>query len=142
MNNCLLTCPTGTYSIIINSSKLCQSCSISCLSCTSDLNCISCASGTYLLYVNSSNSSSVNQNQAICVSSCPLSTYLDNSQCINCLSPCNQCSLSNGQVLCITCVSNYYLFNGKCLIACPNGYYHSSSNQNCITCFSQCLTCN
>lgn len=101
-----------------------------------------CASGTFLLTVNTSANSIVSQNTSTCVLSCPLTAYSDNGQCINCLSPCNQCTLNSGQTLCITCIAGYYLFNGNCLLSCPSGYYQSASSLTCVQCQPSCLTCN
>jgi proprotein convertase subtilisin/kexin type 5 len=139
---CLSNCPSGTYSIISNGVNSCQVCTSSCLSCVSNTSCSNCAPGTLLIYLNTSTSSSVTQNTSMCVASCPLATYPDNGQCLSCPSPCNQCSLNNGQILCLTCVSGYYLLNGKCSTTCPSGYYQSASTQTCIACLSNCLTCN
>jgi proprotein convertase subtilisin/kexin type 5 len=134
-------CPSGTYSVSVNGINSCQSCTINCLSCVSNTSCSNCASGTFLLSVNTSAVSSVNQTTSTCVISCPLTTYIDNGQCLTCPSPCSQCSLNNGQILCATCMSGYYLLNGKCLTTCPSGYYQSALTLSCVICMSNCLTC-
>lgn len=140
-NTCLANCPYGTYSLEINGINTCQPCSTSCLSCVSSTSCLNCASGTFLLTVNTSTVSNANQNETTCVSLCPLSTYMDNGQCLSCKSPCNQCSLINGQILCVTCAAGFYYLNGNCLATCPSGYYQSVASLSCVPCLSFCLTC-
>ncbi len=67
-------CSLGFYNY--SSSGVCIACSYPCLSCVaSDYSCTSCQAG-YIL---------VNSN---CLTECPEYTYLDGSECKNCVGPC------------------------------------------------------
>ena len=55
-----------------------------------------------------------------------------------CLSPCATC-LSLTATSCLSCTSNYILFNGSCLSTCPSAYY--LSNSVCLPCPATCLSC-
>jgi hypothetical protein len=105
-STCLSTCPFGTY--INATSQVCTSCPSGCTQCTlypSGLVCFSCSAGLSLI----NNSCSL----------CPASTHVVvGVNCLPCLSPCATCSALSSSG-CITCISNYYLFNGMCLKVCP-----------------------
>lgn len=71
---CVSVCSLGFYNY--SSSGVCIACSYPCLSCVaSDYSCTSCQAG-YIL---------VNSN---CLTECPEYTYLDGSECKNCVGPC------------------------------------------------------
>ena len=49
------------------------------------------------------------------------------------------CSSSSS---CLSCVSNYYLYNGQCLTSCSASYYADNSTNQCLSCdMTICLTC-
>jgi hypothetical protein len=58
--------------------------------------------------------------------------------CSACIPPCGSC-LNDNQ--CITC-STGFLYNMKCLLECPSGYYAALASSRCEVCdLSVCLTC-
>lgn len=102
-------------------------CTLPCRGCSSSqpASCTSCYSNAALVQgqIYLSNSS--------CVSVCGLQLYLSNStnSCSSCVAPCATCQSSS---YCYTCITNYYLYNGSCLLTCPFGYY--GFNGLCLAC--------
>ncbi|CAK69158.1 unnamed protein product (macronuclear) [Paramecium tetraurelia] len=101
----------------------CIQCPMPCLSCTSQLDCLSCSS-TYTL---SKLGCTCKQNQ-----------YEQSNQCYDCPIECNQCL---SQTYCIECLisNNRQLQNGQCI--CIDGYYPIISNPQCLLCHQFCKTC-
>jgi len=128
---CLSTCPITTYPSI--ASHLCIPCSLNCLTCLSAVVCLSCLSNTYYFANNQS-----------CLSACPIGYYIAlNSSCLACPLECRQCVLRNSVLVCSSCQTGLYLFNGNCTSNCP------TSTKNyvilppyCLPCLDGCLTCN
>ena len=57
------------------------------------------------------------------------------SKCDTSCKTCNGPSINN----CLTCNSDNYLLDGKCLSNCPDGF--TSINYKCLKCHKNCLTC-
>lgn len=139
----LTSCSFCVPGYFLNSSSVCQSCTSSCVSCTS-LGCLFCQPG----YI-------VNQN----------------FECqITCLNPCASCQLTN-PLACTSCIAGYVFSNGTCspdtscnananCQVCPFGFSWVNANiagtvsQTCLACntssncarcsvsnTSQCLSC-
>ena len=137
-NQCLATCPIGTYADI---SKLCQNCNNMCYTCNGGLatNCLTCnTTGTNKYFMNGNKT---------CTSACPTNGYYADASytCQSCDSTCYTC---NGTTInnCLTCniTGTYkYFMNGNktCMSACPTGYYADAS-YICQSCDSTCYTCN
>ena len=136
------TCPSGTF--LNFSATACQSCNISCLTCSlSAISCQSCNSALFRTW----NSATF---------TCPCNSgYFDSGAalCQLCTLPCLTCN--GGTVLnCTSCISGYtligssctipptcsaFVFQGSCVATCPNTTY--VSGMSCLTCINNCLTC-
>ncbi|CAD8188635.1 unnamed protein product [Paramecium pentaurelia] len=106
-----------------NDSYRCLDCPISCLTCTSKIDCQTCKS-TYI------------QTKLGCI--CKLNQYEDSNQCQDCPIECNQCL---NQTNCLECLSTNYrqLKNQQCI--CIDGYYPIQLNPKCERCHQFCKTC-
>lgn len=125
--SCQATCSVGLY--YDSGTAQCQLCSTkydgSCLTCDSS-QCFRCQSGKLL--------SSDGQS---CSSTCPTSTYLYNSQCLNCPQHCLTCTSST---TCTQCINSTYIFyNNLCYSSCP--LTTQPFNNTCRLCDSKCLVC-
>jgi proprotein convertase subtilisin/kexin type 5 len=127
-NNCVYTCPTFTYSN--NIIFVCSACVNPCVTCTSQVQCLSCNSTTNLY-------------QTSCLSTCPTGYTSIAQVCVACLSPCASCSTS--QSTCLSCLStsNLFLTGTSCVVAanCPTSTYANLTNNVCTLCVPPCLTC-
>ena len=123
---CSPNCPSGFYLVGFN----CIACPNYCRTCVSQFNCTSC---------NITNSSSLflftNRTISTCISFCPTAHYMENGQCLRCLSTCSVClSAAN----CSQCLLGFALVNNICvnptnITICPT---------NCQNCHGlNCLTC-
>ncbi|CAD8097703.1 unnamed protein product [Paramecium sonneborni] len=101
----------------------CFDCPISCLTCTSKIDCQKCQS-TYT--------------QTILGCVCKQNQYEDSNQCLDCPIECNQCQSSNNCIECLI-TNNRYLKNQQCI--CIDGYYSILSNPQCKKCHQFCKTC-
>jgi proprotein convertase subtilisin/kexin type 5 len=161
-STCLLVCPQGFFASIID--QTCKKCMFGCAVCTNFSQCQQCNTNftlsstsvcintivcsvsqcqicstnnscaqcilPYNLYFNSSGNSS-------CVLTCPLMTYQNNQfTCVPCSSNCISCTNVN----CLTCSSNYYLYQGNCVSQCPIGFQAQNSSKKCLP--SPCLYSN
>lgn len=75
-NRCIISCPAAYASVSTFSSTTCKQCPINCATCSysstdQSINCTTCAANYYLV-------------NAQCYSSCPISTYISNTNCISC----------------------------------------------------------
>jgi proprotein convertase subtilisin/kexin type 5 len=120
---CLTACPSG----YLPSGSTCLPCASQCAECsTSSSNCTVCKSASYPV--------------PACVSqNCTGSQYQDISgNCLSCYAACSAC-FGGSSYECTSCSSGYFLLNGQCLSACPEGYVASGSA--CTLCPSHCLNC-
>ncbi|CAD8198174.1 unnamed protein product [Paramecium octaurelia] len=115
------TCLTNQYETI-GLPKTCQNCSSPCLTCSSNVNCISCISGL---------------NRHISGSSCICDDgYYDNAGvCTLCSLPCTKCTSST---VCTECNQISYQVLSDC--HCMDTYYMDGSF-DCQSCNSPCLNC-
>ena len=136
LNNglCVKNCPDG-YSPF---ASVCAPCSVTdCKTCSAKQDeCDNCK--TTLLY------------NKKCFPVCPRTTYADSTltKCIDCNSRCDVCK---DQFTCITCKSEFNLFDGRCVDKCSNGKVDINgicipcADQNCKTCLRDtniCIECN
>ncbi|CAD8204792.1 unnamed protein product [Paramecium pentaurelia] len=101
----------------------CLDCSSSCLSCTSQLHCLTCQTS----YI---------QTKEGCV--CKINQYEYQNQCYDCPIECNQCLSATYCIECLI-INNRRLLNGQCV--CIDGYYPIIDNQICLICHKFCETC-
>lgn len=110
-----------------------------CATCYDNSSCISCYSG-YKLYGGKCVSNCGNE------SSYSYYTTSGDEACVPCNNNSN-CSKCIGYNQCLTCISNFYLFeDGSCKSTCPtqNGYYIATVSliKMCYSCWdSSCLIC-
>ena len=134
--SCSASCPDGYYPVG-SPTWQCKQCHqgsfspYSCATCNAggDNNCQSCNPGSYL-------------HNGQCIYPCPGGYYADISskKCLKChesdSSPytCKTCTGgANNQ--CTSCITSYYLYQGKCLSICDPGYWEDP-NSNCQPCWS------
>ncbi|CAD8101297.1 unnamed protein product [Paramecium primaurelia] len=101
----------------------CINCPSQCLTCKSQIDCITCKS-TYIL------------TKLGCV--CEKNQYEFENQCVSCPQQCEQCL---NQSFCLQCSITKFraLLNGECV--CLDGYYSVSTNPQCLRCHLLCKTC-
>lgn len=125
-SQCVAVCTAGFTGI----NKVCVACTSNCKTCSNlQSNCTSCLpSLTPPVYLSNFE----------CVTSCPDYTYANssNSECTNCISPCEKCLSST---LCTSCLVGYNLLNNTCYTTCPYGYL--GVNRICTRCTSPCDFC-
>ena len=84
-NQCLSSCPLGSYQV---NSSLCSKCSSQCATCSYlSTNCTSCTLNSTLPYLY--NNKSLSPIQGTCLSSCYSGTYLLNNTCYDCNGSCS-----------------------------------------------------
>ncbi|EWS73791.1 hypothetical protein TTHERM_000344108 (macronuclear) [Tetrahymena thermophila SB210] len=120
-------CNNGCTSCDQNGS--CQAnCPENCIFCNNSNQCNKCKPLTYL----------VNQQ---CQTQCKSNQYADDTKqtCEPCPSNCSKCNLDGKK--CQQCYSDYVLYQGKCLVVCPDGTY-KNQNDFCQECQQNCILCN
>lgn len=132
-------CPAGTVEDPATHTK-CETCYSSCVTCAvpaDQSNCLTCQTGMVLLYASPGQ----------CVTPCPAGSAqtCPTCTCLACDSSCATCSVPANVNRCTSCPSGYLYYyvspNGKCLLACPNGYAPDPTNTNCLACGTNCATC-
>jgi hypothetical protein len=147
-NSCNTTCPAGTYTL----DSRCEPCASHCLQCQSSSICSKCSPQWFL-------------SNDTCVDVCPLDStpelgicspctfacilcdgevcsmcldgfYLQASLCLSCPPKCHTCLQPT---ICLSCVSDFSLFNSSCVLGCPLGY--ASVSGECQLCPTACLQC-
>lgn len=126
-NSCVQTCPNFTTAV--NGS--CFACSAPCSQCSGTINyCLSCMNSFFL------NS----YHQCVNGTGCPNYTYPNSTTgaCMQCNSPCLQCSTS---IACSSCIQGFYFYSitTLCLDACPSGWV--GVVDVCVQCASPCKYC-
>ncbi|KAL4494134.1 hypothetical protein ABPG72_016090 [Tetrahymena utriculariae] len=115
-------CSQGYYL----SNSACLPCLPDCISCTVGTQCTVCTGGRTL-----------NANQCVCASK----QYWNGSQCVACSNTsCNTCSPSDSTI-CLSCLSNTYLYNGQCQSYCPSQYFKNTTTLTCDQCVTNCQQC-
>ena len=116
-NHCT-SCPMGTYLESDNSCNICNN-----LTCP-----IECDETKYYL-------------NFTCLDQCPENCFVENNNnckvCDNSCKTCNQASNKN----CLSCSYPKYLYNGECLLDCPQYYYKNNESHICSRCHHSCITC-
>ncbi|EAR90500.2 zinc finger lsd1 subclass family protein (macronuclear) [Tetrahymena thermophila SB210] len=134
-NQCISTCPPGTFPLKQTNNNICQPCDSSCKTCNgqNSNNCQSCQAPNLFYQASSST----------CVQSCNTDQYKNtiNQTCSTCNSVCATCSGPNNNN-CLSCTGNLFLYQNQCLPNCPNGYFNNINNNTCNLCDSSCYTCN
>jgi proprotein convertase subtilisin/kexin type 5 len=125
---CTTECPQAGYYLV---GVICQPCDSNCAECSkTSKNCTLCNAGTYL-----------DSTTSTCVATCPDEYYKDDSTltCQPCVSPCKKCTTS---AVCLTCITDYFLFGTICTDNCTDGtYIENSQSGKCDPCSTNCLTC-
>jgi hypothetical protein len=121
-NTCVSRCGPGYF----QNGFVCTACSPGCASCQGANICLICLSGQ-LSY------------NGFCYKSCPPGSVKgNNSNCLDCNSPCKTCTEHPSKCTsCQSCCGNF--FNYQCLESCPVGTY--SVNGSCQYCAYSCKTC-
>jgi hypothetical protein len=112
--SCVNNCPTGYANpTVLDGSGMCSLCGSNCLLCVDSVTCTQCVSSIYVIL------------NGIC-------TPYNCLDCLNCTESSNTCN---------QCVSGFFLYNGGCTSACPNGYYADVASGTCMQCMTNCLQC-
>lgn len=131
-------CPIGMYASQVDSR--CRACGSYCLQCNTSSTCLICYDGLWLL-------------DGQCVATCPpgyAGTFVEfvsalyNKMvgvCKQCESPCSTCSRTTSQYECQSCSGGFYLYQSRCLVTCPSGFFANPTTSQCTPCPSWCLTC-
>ena len=120
-------CIDGEY----RSGTVCLPCQYPCSFCNSSTSCISCKNSS-----TTSNLMLINGNK--CEDSCPAGTTQIGITCQACDSTCATCVEKTSK--CLTCKPNLYLYNNKCINACPQDVTIMSGGDQCSDCVD-CKTC-
>lgn len=130
-STCANTCPLGQYGN--STSRLCETCTGYCLTCSNSTYCLSCTSNFLL------------NGACVAANLCPARQYADMStlSCKSCSAICLTCNYKSS--LCTSCFVNSsfpYLLDGNCLANCPLVYYYASLvTGSCQQCAIPCSTC-
>ncbi|CAD8135514.1 unnamed protein product [Paramecium octaurelia] len=120
---CIDTCPAN-ITVTNTQQQTCDTCTNNCQTCQNQTSfCITCKTN-YYLYNNA------------CISICKDGTFLNGSQCTDCLTKCKTCS--NGTT-CDTCADGLLFYQNDCLDKCPDQYF--AQNGKCQQCNFSCNTC-
>jgi hypothetical protein len=122
-HSCVFACPDTFYEL----GKDCFECYTNCDKClgpNSD-QCTVCTD-PYVLY------------GSTCQPYCPENTFPTNRVCVECTTNCQVCM---DATTCLSCLPNYFLFNGKCVNFCDRGYYKNYSPNTCEACDPACADC-
>uniref|UniRef100_A0A8C5FU44 P/Homo B domain-containing protein n=1 Tax=Gadus morhua TaxID=8049 RepID=A0A8C5FU44_GADMO len=128
-NTCIEECPAGYYGD--REEMACKRCHESCVSCVGrhSVECVTCKPGQF--YHGQS-----------CVESCSEGNTTS-GLCERCEPSCSRCSGPSSHH-CLGCREDYWYHtqSGRCLKACPLGYYHDTLSKTCRKCHPSCNTCN
>ena len=133
-NNCSTACVdvNGYFSPTGDTSYICQSCNVTCLTCQENSNnCLVCKSG-YIL-------NKINATTAQCLKNCLPSRYNNTvlNECTPCDSSCESCTGDPSP--CSKCNSNYFLFQSVCGNSCPSPLVYNRVNWTCEDCSVWCV---
>jgi hypothetical protein len=113
--------------------SVCGKCHYTCLTCNGGLetSCLSCSANSQLNRIPTPVSG-----MCSCVNG-----YFDAGQqfCEVCSQNCRSCS--KNPFFCTNCTSLFYLLDGVCLQACPNGYFTQLTTNTCVVCVVGCAIC-
>jgi hypothetical protein len=128
---CVEKCPVGTYKKNSN----CFKCSNMCESCKNKKTCEKCSAKSFLL----DESKSSEKPSSRCVANCPSNTMPVNSKCQTCTKNCQICK---NETTCAQCSGTLFLFDGKCVESCNEGYFRDYNPRSCKKCHKGCEKCN
>lgn len=92
----------------------CSPCIPTCLTCSEAFECLSCKSNAQL-------------HQGICECVSAFIGSPDASNCISCSQGCVSCTLDK----CLSCSSEYILYEDACISSCPSGFIRASNGSGC-----------
>ncbi|KAM6269950.1 LOW QUALITY PROTEIN: extracellular matrix organizing protein FRAS1 [Porphyrio hochstetteri] len=121
---CVALCGKGHF----QEQLLCTACHKSCSTCwgPAENNCLSCKDPSLVLKA------------GLCVASCGQGFYPKDGACSPCDPSCETCHPQ--QPGCLTCASERWLHEGRCLLECPGGYFPGATGR-CRACHASCSTC-
>ncbi|KAK7896490.1 hypothetical protein WMY93_021815 [Mugilogobius chulae] len=128
---CLDRCPTGYYQD--EAGLKCERCHPSCESCVGKHSheCLSCKSSLF-------------REAKECVETCQHGDFGNpaSRMCEKCDPSCSEC-LGPGEESCLSCTIGlvYLRKAGRCLPACPEGFYHDAQHGTCELCHATCKAC-
>lgn len=127
---CLTACPVQYYFANVTSKK-CESCDLSCVRCTSNLNsaCQECREQYFLT------------NGTYCLPSCYDHFYKNYTHklCSACSLSCKTCQYRS--TYCTSCSDGQLLQNNACISQCSTGFFLQASTSSCQKCTNYCETC-
>ncbi|XP_047448534.1 proprotein convertase subtilisin/kexin type 5b isoform X2 [Mugil cephalus] len=167
-NTCVAHCPSGTF--VNTTSHQCENCSEGCFVCHSAEKCELCHTGLNLqegvcvkechkgfprdgvCHPCAPECETCEESPTRCLSCdsefllldhscrtfCPQTYYVHEKECRQCPTHCLEC---NREGLCEKCSEYYFLHADKCVDDCPEGYFPSKEQQECMQCHAQCATC-
>ncbi|KAM5339144.1 extracellular matrix organizing protein FRAS1 [Glossophaga mutica] len=121
---CVSSCGDGFY----QDHHSCAACHESCAACWGPLekHCLACRDPLQVL------------REGGCESSCGDGFYNKQGTCRACDPSCKSCGPSSPR--CLSCAEKAVLHDGKCLSACPGGYYTDATGR-CKVCHHSCASC-
>ena len=132
-NNCSTACSdVDGYFDAQDSTFVCQTCNVTCLTCTGNANgCVSCKTGYIINRIDAST--------AYCLKNCLAGRY--NNTDLNECSLCDEsCALCTGDPSpCSKCNDDYFLFEQVCGTSCPTPYVYNRVNWTCEDCSVWCV---
>lgn len=138
-STCSVACPSTQFGDLV--SFACKNCSSECASCfgSQSTQCNSCQNynGNDYFLVHGTN---------FCNITCPDGQYKNSTDftCKLCSTGCLTCT--NTSLVCLSCGFspqgyNLYLYENKCLMSCPKGYWGNSTANKCDACQVGCISC-
>ena len=129
-------CNAGFYNVSsLDKTSSCYACSSTCATCSSSSTCLTCITSNAYVATNGA-----------CV--CKLGFYSTGSltsinSCIACYSNCATCNTA--VLICLTCITAHASVYPTVGCVCNSGYYNTTAlttSNACISCYSDCSTCN
>lgn len=130
---CVEACGEGLYA----QDNTCHNCHPSCRSCVGPLasDCLRC-----LKPEESLQPQSAQMQHGVCTAGCGAHSFLDDTQtCRECDASCWRCTGPSAES-CTSCPPSSSLQDGRCLPACPLGFF--TQDHQCQACHPSCQTCN
>ncbi|KAK7135464.1 hypothetical protein R3I94_014205 [Phoxinus phoxinus] len=104
----------------------CHSCAAGCASCHGEASyCLSCEEDYLRL-------------KHTCVHHCPSRHFVKDGVCELCPNSCAECDQTGK---CSECAPFYFLHEDQCIVDCPKGYFTDVEQKQCMSCHSDCATC-
>uniref|UniRef100_A0AAQ6AG67 P/Homo B domain-containing protein n=1 Tax=Amphiprion ocellaris TaxID=80972 RepID=A0AAQ6AG67_AMPOC len=149
---CLDVCPEGFFG---SARKRCEPCAAECFICSAANLCLHCSPGYNLkngLCIPLKCSAGGTQNSLFrgCVSCqdaklcqrCRTGLYLQNGVCDACQLCSPECeSCEEKPTRCLSCEERFLLLDHSCRSYCPEGYYATDTEYECVRCHADCGSC-